>query len=293
MIRDILEGVLRLMGVNDTSWVSMKNFLSRRGVKEEIMNFDCHRITPEIRLKVEQLLQKRNESFQMNTAKRASAAAAPLAEWVKANVEYSRVLHKIEPLEIELRKLEANLSRAQSHIRALDSQLKDVDTEVGLLRERMQAITVEAAEIEINLKNSTKILQQSESIVNDLGAEHRRWTEQLEKIESEQSLMPLRCLISSAYVSQACQESSFSKRNELLSECFEKFQTKSFEMNEFLQTESEEESLLFGNRVDVHRFANQNDQQQARVFFPQRISLICDPTRKVLNNFPKAELTSL
>jgi dynein heavy chain 2, cytosolic len=35
-IRDILEGVLRLMGILDTSWTSMKSFLAKRGVKEEI-----------------------------------------------------------------------------------------------------------------------------------------------------------------------------------------------------------------------------------------------------------------
>lgn len=36
VIRDILEGVLRLMGIQDTSWNSMKTFLSKRGVKEDI-----------------------------------------------------------------------------------------------------------------------------------------------------------------------------------------------------------------------------------------------------------------
>lgn len=36
VIRDILEGVLRLMGIQDTSWNSMKTFLAKRGVKEDI-----------------------------------------------------------------------------------------------------------------------------------------------------------------------------------------------------------------------------------------------------------------
>ncbi len=36
VIRDILEGVLRLMGIQDTSWNSMKMFLAKRGVKEDI-----------------------------------------------------------------------------------------------------------------------------------------------------------------------------------------------------------------------------------------------------------------
>ena len=36
VIRDILEGVLRLMGIQDTSWNSMKTFLAKRGIREEI-----------------------------------------------------------------------------------------------------------------------------------------------------------------------------------------------------------------------------------------------------------------
>lgn len=40
-------------------------------------------------------------------AKRASAAAAPLAAWVNANVQYSHVLERIQPLEKEKAALEA------------------------------------------------------------------------------------------------------------------------------------------------------------------------------------------
>jgi len=48
---------------------------------------------------VEQLLKLKHESFDPKNAKRASAAAAPLAEWVQANVKYSKVLQNIGPLE--------------------------------------------------------------------------------------------------------------------------------------------------------------------------------------------------
>lgn len=37
----------------------------------------------------------------VQVAKRANVAAAPLAAWVKANVQYSKVLEKIGPLEKE------------------------------------------------------------------------------------------------------------------------------------------------------------------------------------------------
>ena len=49
VIRDILEGVLCLMGIQDTSWNSMKSFLAKRGVKDEILSFDARRINPKNR----------------------------------------------------------------------------------------------------------------------------------------------------------------------------------------------------------------------------------------------------
>lgn len=105
VIRDILEGVLRLMGIQDTSWNSMKNFLSKRGVKEDIRSFDASRINPENRQAVERLMSMRSDSFNPASAKRASVAAVPLAAWVSANVKYSHVVEKIKPLEKEQYKL--------------------------------------------------------------------------------------------------------------------------------------------------------------------------------------------
>lgn len=40
VIRDILEGVIRLMGIRDMSWNSMKTFLAKRGVKDDIRLVD-------------------------------------------------------------------------------------------------------------------------------------------------------------------------------------------------------------------------------------------------------------
>ena len=79
--------------------------MAKRGVKEEIINFDARRISKDIRSSVEEILQINARSFEPKTAQRASAAAAPLAEWVKANIKYSLVLEKIEPLEKEQNKL--------------------------------------------------------------------------------------------------------------------------------------------------------------------------------------------
>ena len=48
-------------------------------------------------------------SFEHATIYNCSRATAPLASWVKANVKYSEVLLKIEPLNAELDGLVRNL----------------------------------------------------------------------------------------------------------------------------------------------------------------------------------------
>ena len=40
------------------------SFLGKRGVKEEIQAFDAHKITPDIRKSVEELLKKNKDSFE-------------------------------------------------------------------------------------------------------------------------------------------------------------------------------------------------------------------------------------
>ena len=40
-VADVLQGVLRLMGSDDTSWAAMKKFLGTSGVVSRILNFDA------------------------------------------------------------------------------------------------------------------------------------------------------------------------------------------------------------------------------------------------------------
>ena len=154
VIRDILEGVLRLMGIRDTSWNSMKSFLAKRGVKEDIRSLDPVRISPENCQAVEKLLMTKSESFEQKNAKRASAAAAPLATWVIANVKYSKVIQSIKPLEREQTMLQRNLEESEGEMKSLISGLDDVDARVKELSGQLNLYTQEAAVLEIKLNDA-------------------------------------------------------------------------------------------------------------------------------------------
>ncbi|KAF4526157.1 hypothetical protein B566_EDAN008193 [Ephemera danica] len=200
VIRDILEGVLRLMGIQDTSWNSMKTFLAKRGVKEDIRAFNARTINVENRVTVEKLLREKADSFDPKNAKRASVAAAPLAAWVNANVKYSIVLEKIRPLEREQNKLHKNLQSAEDNIGKLSSELSDVGDRVAKLKERLNTYTKEAAEIEIHLKQAKDTLLAAENLVGKLNEEYERWKSQLQELTDDLSVLPLHALLAAAFV---------------------------------------------------------------------------------------------
>lgn len=154
IIRDILEGVLRLMGTRDTSWNSMKSFLAKRGVKEDIRSLDPARITAENCHAVEKLLKNKSESFEQKNARRASVAAAPLAAWVIANVKYAKVVQSIKPLEREQNSLEKDLEKSEDEMKSLISGLDDVDARVNELSKQLNVYTQEAAILEIKLEQA-------------------------------------------------------------------------------------------------------------------------------------------
>ena len=88
-VRDILEATLTLMGIFDTSWQTMKNFLRKRTFRDDIIAFDAREISMEARAQAKAKVKHCATSFTEAQAKRASTAAAPLAQWVKAQLSYA------------------------------------------------------------------------------------------------------------------------------------------------------------------------------------------------------------
>ncbi|CAK8696967.1 unnamed protein product [Clavelina lepadiformis] len=239
VIRDILEGVLRLMGIFDTTWVSMKSFLAKRGIKEDIINFDARKINPEIRASVEQLLQANGRSFDQKNAQRASAAAVPLAEWVKANVKYSQVLEKIEPLEKEQNKLKRNLEKAESRVEKLSKALDEVDARVAELRSRFEKRTTEAAQLRIEVDKANETIEAAESLVGKLGSEHLRWNDQIKSLTAELQSLPACAQLAAAFITYL-PSAPEDARKEMLEQWMEMTGLQHFDFRRFLSTESEQ-----------------------------------------------------
>ncbi|KAK0416096.1 hypothetical protein QR680_012296 [Steinernema hermaphroditum] len=199
-VRDILQAVLTFMGILDTSWEAMRKFLAKSGVKEEIVNFDARRITPELGKKVQGLINQKPASFDQKNAKRASVAAAPLAAWVTANLQYSAILDKIAPLENEKNELLRNLSKSERQMEKLAKGLETVDAKVADLKTKFEVLMKDATQIKIDLDKEQATIAVAGTLVERLGSEFSRWQEQMNDLQEQMDQLSRCCIVSAAFI---------------------------------------------------------------------------------------------
>jgi dynein heavy chain 2 len=198
-ISDVLSAVLMLLGIQDTTWQSMKRFLGNRGVKDDILTFDAAKISPELRSSVGKILKKNASSFDEATITRASVAAAPLALWVKANIRYSLVIEKIQPLQEELDEEIQKLEQSQRHLKRCEEELQEIDERVANLKKEFASRTAEAERLKNNLSIAGTTLDKAEKLIGQLSGEQARWKTQAAQLRADLSKLPMKMLLAAGF----------------------------------------------------------------------------------------------
>ena len=188
-----------LLGVQDLSWLSMKKFLGNRGVKEDILNFNAKNISDELRKNVSKMIKKKAESFEAANISRVSVAAAPMAAWVKANIRYSLVIEKIEPLEAELEQEVYKLQQSQKRLQKCEDELRDLDDRVGALKQEFSERTAETERLKRNLAIAGTTLDKAEGLIGQLGGEQARWKTQAAQLQSDLLKLPTKMLLAAGF----------------------------------------------------------------------------------------------
>ncbi|GET89825.1 dynein heavy chain, putative [Leishmania tarentolae] len=238
-IRVVLEGVLALLGMNDVSWQSMRQFLGERGAKQRILDFDVKNVTPDIRRRVDKLLHDRASFFKAETIQRASVAAAPMAEWVKAMVSYSSIMERISPLTQQLEKLETNQKDGAAKLEHLQKKLKKIDTKVKELREGFSEKCKEAERLRGKLQTAEEELAKAKDLLDKLSGEKGRWTTEATTIREANNTMPKRALVAAAFLTYLGQETEDGRRRFLKMWCDRLGFPEVIEVTRFLRTEGD------------------------------------------------------
>lgn len=272
-IGHVLSAVLMMLGVQDLSWLSMKKFLGSRGVKDDILNFDVKRISSELRNKVGKYVKGNAASFDAENIKRVSIAAAPMAAWVKANLRYSIVIEKIEPLEEELQIEVSKLQKSQKRLEMCEKELNELDGKVAQLKTDFASRTAEAERLKRNLQIAGSTLDKAEGLIGQLSGEQLRWKSQAAQLHEDISKVPLKMLLAAGfttYLAKAPEDT----RASLMSIWLETTGVKSFSFKRAMSTESE---LLQWKAMGLPADDLSQENGLVIVNTPDRVPFIIDP----------------
>ncbi|KAJ9467285.1 Cytoplasmic dynein 2 heavy chain 1 [Diplonema papillatum] len=199
-IKDVMEGVMRLMDYRETGGDAMKKFLGQRGVKERIINLDARDIRPEIRENVSKLMSQKPLSFKHETIVHASQAAAPLAAWVRAQIEYSTVLEKVRPLEGELNESVEKMKSSEVKVAEAEKKIKKLEDKIGELRKGFTKKNLQAASLQEAVEKAEAMLLSAAELLGKLTDENVRWTNQVTEINKDFNALPRRCLMAAGFL---------------------------------------------------------------------------------------------
>jgi dynein heavy chain 2 len=237
-VLDVLAAVLFLMGVKDTTWGNMKKFLSQRGVIQNIMNYDAHYITKELRDSVNKMIEKKKNSFIKKNIESASRATAPLAAWVTANVKYSEVLLKIGPLEREMNALLEDLQQSEARVEECTSQLEQLEDSTKILNLEMREKTNEAATLRVGLEKAEQTLNSAQNLLLQLSGEKDRWEIQVKEIQNNVLMLPYKSLLSASYINYTGKDDERHREKKLI-EWKQMIKDENFDFIKFMCTESQ------------------------------------------------------
>lgn len=277
-IRDVLEGVLRLMGNYDTSWISMKRFIGNRGVLAEIMNFDASNIDPKIRQGVEDILRSKSSSFQHDVIKRVSVAAAPLAQWVVANVQYSHVMEQIAPMREELARASESLEISSHRLQECEEELATLDERVAELKAEFGKRTGQAERLKASLEDAETTLNAAQNLLGKLTGEKSRWDISVQEIKNSLQVLPQQTMVVAAFVTYLGSAAE-DVRTEMLEAWFEVCNLEKFDVLRWMCTESEllqwRAAGLPGDQLSM--------ENAVAILHSVRSPLLIDPTMQASN----------
>jgi dynein heavy chain, axonemal len=141
------------------------------------------------------------EEFNPAVAKNASKAAEGLCSWVRAMVEYTGVAKVVRPKLEALALAEAKLEAAQMQLDLAGEKLEKVQGVLNELQKDFEEAMAAKAKIEANALATRKKMEQATSLIDGLGGERARWTEDQATFASQKTRLVGDCAIACAFVS--------------------------------------------------------------------------------------------
>jgi len=197
--------ILQPLGKEDVNagWAGAKAMLSDINFLKALQEYAKDDIKEKQVRQIRGLLARDPATFEGDAMASKSKAGFGLLQWVMAMVKYNDVAKGVEPKRKMVAELQAQKEEAEDNLKKITKELKE-------LAEALEKLTVDEQEKSATLRQlkedadlMTKRLNAASQLIEGLGSERTRWTDDLANMADVKVRLVGDCLLCSAFVSYA------------------------------------------------------------------------------------------
>uniref|UniRef100_H2YUI8 AAA+ ATPase domain-containing protein n=1 Tax=Ciona savignyi TaxID=51511 RepID=H2YUI8_CIOSA len=201
------------------SWGEALKLMSQSGFMQSLKNFDKDSITEETVELLAPYFEMEDYSFE--NAKKVCGNVAGLLSWTKAMVSFYGINKEVLPLKANLAKSEVKLAIALADLAQAQEQLDEKQRELDEVQAKFDAAMKEKQDLLDDAESCRRKMTAATQLIEGLGGEKVRWTEQSQKFKAEILELVGNVLLATGFLSY-CGPFNQEFRNYMIKETWEK-----------------------------------------------------------------------
>ncbi|CAI4045250.1 hypothetical protein SKDZ_11G2570 [Saccharomyces kudriavzevii ZP591] len=198
-VKIVMEAVCAILGYQFSNWRDIQQFIRRDDFIHNIVYYDTTlHMNPQIRKYMEEEFLS-DAKFTYEIVNRASKACGPLYQWVDAQVNFSKVLHNINPLREEMKRIEYESLKTKANLLAAEEMTQDLEANIEVSKQKYSLLIRDVEAIKTEMSNVQSNLDKSISLVKSLTFEKERWLNSTKEFKKTSQELIGNCIISSIY----------------------------------------------------------------------------------------------
>ncbi|KZT42722.1 dynein heavy chain [Sistotremastrum suecicum HHB10207 ss-3] len=198
-VKMAMESVCIILGHKVDSWKTVQGILRNEGFIRGILEYDTAKMTKQIRDILKRDYMSRG-TYNFDAVNRASKACGPLVKWVLAQVRYSEILDKVEPLRDEVQSLEAHAIHTKKQASTIIELVAELEASISRYKEEYALLISETQSIKSEMERVQSKVDRSMKLLESLSSERARWEMGSKTFEVEMSTIVGDVLLSAAFL---------------------------------------------------------------------------------------------
>ena len=198
-VKIVMEAVSAILGYQFSNWRDIQQFIRKDNFIHNIVHYDTTlHMKPQIRKYMEEEFLS-DPNFTYEIVNRASKACGPLYQWVNAQINFSKVLHNVDPLREEMKRIEFESLKTKANLLAAEEMTQDLEASIEVSKQKYSLLIRDVEAIKTEMSNVQTSLDRSLSLVKSLTFEKERWLNSTKQFSKTSQELIGNCIISSMY----------------------------------------------------------------------------------------------